>query len=90
MDTQKITVNGRNFTALYGDAAGFALVEKLSDGTRTSHKLGFLKKRGGDWVDQCGRKCKDTDMIAALELARLSWLRGIGLELRKQSQRRIL
>lgn len=69
MYTQNITINGRNFQAT--EVAGsIALIEVLPNGTKTNNKLGFLAKRGNEWVDQANRKCTDADMIQALELAK--------------------
>lgn len=69
MNTQNITINGRNFQATLV-AESIALIETLPNGTRTNNKLGFLTKRGNEWVDQAGRKCTDADMIVALEQAK--------------------
>lgn len=69
MNTQNITINGRNFQAT-AVAGSIALIETLPNGTRTNNKLGFIAKRGTEWVDHRGIKCTDPVLIEVLEIAK--------------------
>jgi hypothetical protein len=69
MVLETVKIRNRIFQVRFAEDVGFAVVE-VKDGARKSVGLGFLQKRGKEWVDQTGRVATDPDVIAAIEEVR--------------------
>lgn len=67
MNTQNITINGRNFQVTLV-ANSLAPVEIQQNGTKKL--FGFCLKRGTEWINNSDRKIMDADVIQALEQAK--------------------
>lgn len=67
MNTQKITINGRNFQVTLV-ANSLAIVETLQNGTKKM--FGFCLKKGTEWTNNADRKITDADVVQALEQAK--------------------